>query len=392
MKILHIVPTYFPATRYGGPIQSVHDLNKNLVKLGHKVTVFTTNIDGNDDLAVPVGEPQFLDGVEVWYFSATFRSWFYSSAMRKALMERVKEFDLVHITSVFLFASTLGAYYAKKFNKPYIISPRGSLMIETLKKSGFKKRLYLNLIEKCNLAGASVIHFTTELEKTEYLINKLPLKNSLVIPNFLESVSKFPDRGSFRIKLGLGEGDKLILSLGRLNWKKGFDTLIPAFAEIHKNISNTKLVIVGGDENGYKKEIELLIAEYLPAQAGQLQNSVIFTGELKGEEKFSAYQDADLFVLPSYAENFAMTVLEAAQCGLPSVVTPAVGLAGEISKFEAGLVVEKDSVKFAEAIIGVLQDGNRRLEMGGRAKLMSDSFNPAKLAPLWEAGYHRFIK
>jgi glycosyltransferase involved in cell wall biosynthesis len=208
----------------------------------------------------------------------------------------------------------------------------------------------------------------------------------------LEPINKFPERGVFRTKFGLKSEDKVILSLGRLNWKKGFDTLIPAFAEIHKNIPNTKLVIVGGDENGYKKEIELLIAEYLPAQAGQLQNSVIFTGELKGEEKLSAYQDADLFVLPSYAENFAMTVLEAAQCGLPSVVTPAVGLAGEISKFEAGLVVEKDSVKFAEAIIGVLQDGNRRLEMGGRAKLMSDSFNPAKLAPLWEAGYHRFIK
>lgn len=386
MKILHIVPTYFPATRYGGPIQSVHDLNKNLVKLGHQVTVFTTNIDGKNDLVVPLGQPQFLDGVEVCYFSATFRPWFYSYAMRKALIEKIKEFDLVHITSVFLSASTLGAHYAKKFNKPYIISPRGSLMLETLKKSGLKKRLYLSFIEKCNLAGASAIHFTTELEKTEYLIAKLPLKNSLVIPNFLEPINRFPEKGTFRTKFGLGFEEKIILSLGRLNWKKGFDTLIPAFAEIQKNIPITRLVIVGGDEGGYKKNIQILISKF------QLESEVIFVGELRGEEKLSAYQDADLFVLPSYAENFAMTVLEAAQCGLPSVVTPAVGLADEIIKNEAGLVIEKNSEKFAGAIVEILKDENKRLEMSRRARLMAEGFIPQKLAPLWEAGYHRFIR
>ncbi|MFA6007921.1 MAG: glycosyltransferase [Candidatus Shapirobacteria bacterium] len=391
MKILHIVPTYFPATRYGGPIQSVHNLNKGLVKSGHQVTVFTTNIDGDKDLSVLINSPQILDGVEVWYFPATFRPWFYSSTMRKALIEKTKEFDLVHITSVFLSVSTLGTHYAKKFNKPYIISPRGSLMVEPLKKSGFKKHLYLNFIEKCNLAGASAIHFTTELEKKEYEAAGLPVKNSLVIPNFLEPINNFPERGGFRKGLGLKPETKVILSLGRLNWKKGFDTLIPAFAKVQKDILEAKLVIVGGDEANYKKEIELLIAKCLPAQAGQLQSSVIFTGELKGEEKLSAYQDADLFVLPSYAENFAMTVLESAQCGVPSIVTPAVGLAEEIQKNGAGLIIEKDSEKLAEAIMNTLKDDSGRLEMGRRAKLMAENFTPSKLAPLWEAGYHRFI-
>ena len=224
MKILHIVPTYFPATRYGGPIQSVHDLNKNLVKLGHRVTVFTTNIDGDKNLTVPMGEPQLLDGVEVWYFPATFRPWFFSYQMLLAIRHKLASFDLVHITSVFLAASTLGAYYARKFSKPYIISPRGSLMVEPLKKSGFKKKLYLNLIEWRNLSGASAIHFTTELEKTEYLSAKLPLKDFVAIPNFLELVSKFPEKGILKTKLGLKPEEKIILSLGRLNWKKG---LIP---------------------------------------------------------------------------------------------------------------------------------------------------------------------
>jgi glycosyltransferase involved in cell wall biosynthesis len=405
MKILHIVPTYFPATRYGGPIQSVHDLNKGLARAGHQVTVFTTNIDGNKDLSVPTNSPQILDGVEVWYFSAIFRPWFFSYQMLLTIRSKLVDFDLIHITSVFLSVSTLGAYYAKKFNKPYIISPRGSLMVEPLKKSGFKKHLYLSFIEKCNLAGASAIHFTTELEKKEYGAMGLPMKNYLVIPNFLEPISNFPERGMFRTKFGLKPEEKIILSLGRLNWKKGFDTLIPAFAKVQQNIPEVKLVIVGGDEGGYKREIEKLIANgewqiansKEPAANGlgeggeKLKDKIIFTGELKGEEKLSAYQDADLFVLPSYAENFAMTVLESAQCGVPSIVTPAVGLAEEIQKNGAGLVVEKDSEKFAEAIIAILKDDGKRLEMGKRAKLMVEIFTPSKLAPLWEAGYHRFI-
>jgi glycosyltransferase involved in cell wall biosynthesis len=85
-------------------------------------------------------------------------------------------------------------------------------------------------------------------------------------------------------------------------------------------------------------------------------------------------------------------VLEAAQCGLPSVVTPAVGLAEEIKKFGAGLVVEKTPTAFAAAIKDLLGDESTRLKMGERAKEMAKNFTPAKLAPLWEAGYHRFIR
>ena len=79
MKILHIVPSYIPAYRYGGPIESVHSLNAGLVKNGAEVTVYTTNIDGSNDLNVPVGTSVMIDGVRVFYFKSSFpRAWFYS--------------------------------------------------------------------------------------------------------------------------------------------------------------------------------------------------------------------------------------------------------------------------------------------------------------------------
>src|SRR3989344_1173299 len=152
LKILHIVPTYLPAYRYGGPIASVHALNRALVAQKHDVTVFTTNVDGPDNLKVPLGVPQIIDGVKVVYFPVgRFRSWFYSADMRKALAEKTKGYDIVHITSVFLSASALGAHYAKKSGVPYLISPRGSLMKDPLALKGtLKKKIYVSLIERRN--------------------------------------------------------------------------------------------------------------------------------------------------------------------------------------------------------------------------------------------------
>ena len=71
MKILHVVPTYYPATRYGGPIRSVHGLASALAAQGHDVHVYTTNVDGKGVLPVPLDRPVQLDGVNVWYFATS---------------------------------------------------------------------------------------------------------------------------------------------------------------------------------------------------------------------------------------------------------------------------------------------------------------------------------
>jgi glycosyltransferase involved in cell wall biosynthesis len=385
MKILHIIPAYFPTTHYAGPIGVAHSLNKSLVENNHRVVVFTTNMDGDKCLSVPIGIPQFLDGVEVWYFPVNIRFWFYSYKMHLAIRSKLKDFDLIHITSVFLAISTLGSFYARKFLKPYIISPHGSLMIEPLKKFKLKKFLYLSFIENKNLLGAAKIHFTANIEKKEYELSELPIKDSFIIPNFLATIKNFPTIGSFRKKFGFKLDDKLVLSLSRLNWKKGFDTLIPAFKEVIKKNPKAKLIIAGEDEGGYRDKIEKSVIE------NNLQEVVFFVGELDGDNKISAYLDSDVFVLPSYAENFAMTVLEAAQCSLPSVVTPMVGLAEDIKKNKAGLVVEKKADLFAEAILDLISDNNKRLEMGKNSKLMSENFTPEKLAPLWDREYYSII-
>ncbi len=412
MKILHISPTYFPAHRYGGPIKSVHELNKGLVKLGADITVYTTNMDSSGVLDIPLYQEVNVDGVRVWYFPITFRPWEYSYNLHRALSKNIKDFDIVHITSVFLSASTLGAYYARKFKKPYIISPRGNFMQEPLKFSSLKKKIYINLIEKRNLAEASAIHFTIEKEKDDYLKLGLPLRKAIIIPNSLD-MGKFNtitrDSIEFRKKFNIPVDKKVILFLGRLHPIKGLDTLIPAFAEVLKKEPKAILVLAGPDDGHYRSKIEAIIAEQrgLNADFRGLANNIsvnqsnqhksasyniIFTGMLLGNDKIAAYRESDIFVLPSYSENFGMVVVEAMAAELPVVITKGVGISNEVEKAGAGIVVEKDVNQVAEAILKILNNPELAKKMGenGR-KLVETEFSGEKVAEKWIEEYNKIL-
>ena len=389
MKILHIVPSYLPAHRYGGPVESVHSLNVALARAGHEVTVYTTNIDGDRNLDVPVNEPVMKDGVHIFYFKASFpRGWFYSSEMRRALATHIKEFDIVHITSVFLAASTLGAYYAKKFTKPYIISPRGSLMRAPLAAHSFKKRAYLSLIEKRNLKGASAIHFTVPAEEVEYRSAGFPAKKAFVVPNSIPNgAHPDADREAFRKEWYIPNDNKTVLFLGRISPIKGLDTLVSAFSKVAQKISDVTLIIAGGDDRGYLDEIKKLV------EVHTLSERVVFTGMLMGKEKEAAYRNADVFVVPSISESFGMSAVEAMQEGIATILTDGVGIADAALRANAAVVIKKDTDELANAMVELLEDKNKREELGQNAmKFVDREYSETSVAKKMEDAYRQVIE
>lgn len=412
MKILHIASSYYPAFEFGGPIESVHQLNKWLAKKGVEVTVYTTNA-GLRSRQFSFKKETNLDGVKVFYFPYYgYVHFTFSPSLFVALVKNAKKFDLIHITGIWNFPVGAAAFWARFYKKPYIISPRGSLMKEPLEvKSSLKKKVHLFLIGKRDLKNAAAIHFTTEVEKEEYLKAGLLLKKAIVIPNALDTddfdIKRFDFPGlSFRKKFNIPADKKVVLFLSRLNWKKGLDTLIPAFAEVLENFRTSDvpnidvnirtsdvpgivLVIAGPDEKNYKKEIELKI-ENCKLKIGK---DVIFTGMLLGEDKIAAYKESDVFVLPSYAENFGMAVVEAMHFKVPVVVTEGVGIAPEIKKAGAGLVVKKDSTAVAEAILKILNSPDLGREMGKAGKkLVEEEFSSEKVAGKWVQVYNELIR
>ncbi|MBI5305988.1 glycosyltransferase [Candidatus Wolfebacteria bacterium] len=399
MKILHIVSSYWPAFEFGGPIQSVYLLNKFLARQGVEITVFTTNsgLKGNKNILLK--KEVIIDGVKVFYFPYYgYVHWTFSLALFLALKKNIKNFDVIHITGVWNFPVLAAAFWARFYKKPYIISPRGSLMKEPLqKKSSFIKKLFLFLFVRRDLKNASALHFTAEKEKEEYLKSGLPLKKAIIIPNSFDTddyeirneYEHTKLRKDFREKFMIETDKKIVLFLSRLNWKKGLDTLIPAFAEVIKKESRAVLVLAGPNENNYKKEIENMLRNTKLYENTKNNNKIIFTGMLLGDDKIAAYCESDVFVLPSYSENFGMAVIEAMAAEKPVVITKGVGISNEVEKAGAGIVVEKNVEQIAEAILKVLENPQLGKEMGQRGKkLIEKEFSSEKVAEKWIKEYN----
>lgn len=344
MRILHVVPTYFPAVRYGGPIYSVHGLCKALVMLGHDVHVFTTNVDGPEDSDVVLEQAVDMDGVKVWYFPCHFgRRLYYSQPMKRALYDQVGGFDLVHMHSVFLWPTWISARIAEKLRVPYIISPRGMLVKELIsRKSSWIKKLWIALIEKKNLRGASLIHVTADIEKRELLKFGFELPPITIVPNGIDLPELFENTALKEDVLSAIEEGDYMLFLGRINWKKGLDRLLKAMA----TVPQTRLIVAGNDEDNYTEELDQIVKKC------ELKDRVIFIKRfVAGADKQSLMKRAKFFVLPSYSENFANTVVEAMSFGTAVVVSRDVGAAEIVQQAQAGLVIDMEKLSDTLALM-----------------------------------------
>ncbi len=358
LRILQVVPTYFPAVRYGGPIRSVHALAKGLVERGHEVHVFTSSMDGPQDLAVDESTPVDLDGVLVHYFRVPFlRRLCWCPGMLTALKERAAHFDVMHLHSVFLWPTYVAARIAVSVELPYLVSPRGMLGEVVIRgRSRWVKSAWIRLIEQKTLRAAAGVHVTTDLEAHEIRALGLQLPEVFRVPN---SVS-WPAQHS---PLAEGPFARLprpyVLFLSRIDWKKGLDRLIEAW----KWVPDLILVIAGNDEDGYRRRLESMAVEH------RVVDRIRFVGPVTDAHKWALYENALMLALPSYSENFGNVVAEAMAMGCPVVVTPEVGLAHIVEQSGSGVVAEGEPRRFAEAINALRDDPARRAAMGARGRL-----------------------
>jgi len=141
----------------------------------------------------------------------------------------------------------------------------------------------------------------------------------------------------------------LILSLGRLSQKKSPDLLLEAFAQLPSSFPATHLAFVGPDESGM-----LVRLQQMAARSGVAQR-VHFSGPLSGSPKWSAYRDADIFVLPSQNENFGNTAAESVAAGTPVIVTAQCGIAPLLDGV-AGIAVQHSASSIAGTMSNLLNN------------------------------------
>jgi glycosyltransferase involved in cell wall biosynthesis len=356
MNLLQVVPTYVPAYRHGGPVRAVHGLARALLARGHRVTVFTTDLDGPGRLAVPRAQPVAVDGVEVWYFPARApRRLHRAPALGPALARQSGRFDAAHLHSLFLQPVWAAAARCRAAALPYVVSPRGMLTRELVERRGrLRKGLALALFDRRVLAGAALLHATSELEAEQARRFGLPLPPITVIPNGVEAEPE-PDPAAVAPELAaLAAAGPFLLFLGRVSWKKGLDRLISALP----HVPAVPLLVAGPDDEGLTPRL-LTLAR----QAG-VADRVRFAGSVDGADRAFLLHRAALAVLPSYGENFGNAVVEALAVGCPVVVTRQVGAAEVVERCGGGVVVDGAPESLGAALAELLVDPERRREQG----------------------------
>lgn len=338
---------------------------RSLANYGEDVTIFTTNFNYPcGHLNVPLYKKIKQDGYNIFYFPFYFPKYILSFGLFRELKQKIKKFDLVHIHGIYQFPQAAAAYLARQYKVPYIIRPHGSLDPFLYKRNRIIKRVYEYLIENRNLNGATAIHFTTSDE--EQLVKTLEFSApSVVIPNGLElkKYKNLPTFGKFRNKYRLGD-KKIILFFGRINFKKGLDILVRAFANLTRKEDDVLLVIAGPDNDGYKSQVELWINKE------NIASKVIFTGMLHEYEALCVLRDADIFALTSYTENFGIAVVEAMSCGLPVIISDQVNIWREVYEHGAGLITSCNVNEVEEAFKKLINDDRKRKEMGSAGRML----------------------
>jgi len=381
MKILHAIATLAP--RDGGPSKACFEMARAVARRGHQVSIFTTDKDGPGRLDVPLGRPVERDGVTIRYFPVEFpRFWATSTPLARALAEAIPRSDVVHLHSLYMFHDKVVGRECGRAGVPYLLRPHGTLDPYLHARRRWRKTLLEVWFQNRVTRGASAMHFTTEDEMRLAAPFSFGVRG-IVVPNGLdiEDYDALPPRGTFRSRHpALGSGP-VVLFLGRLNFKKGLDILTRAFADVVRVHPEAHLVIAGPDD-GMEATTRAWIADYGYA------DRVTFTGLLAGAEKLAVLRDADLFVLPSYSENFGIAVVEAMACGLPVVISDKVNLWHEVAGAAAGWVTPAAAAPFAAAIAESLADpvGSRARGARGRA-LVERRFRWPEIARALEDAY-----
>ena len=161
-----------------------------------------------------------------------------------------------------------------------------------------------------------------------------------------------------------------ILALSRIHPKKGFEMLIESFAALKKKglFSDWRLVFAGDGDAGYVDQLKTL------AHQRGLNGDAIFAGWIDGDQKYAALKEASLLAMPSYQENFGLSLIEAMAYGVPVLVSPHVNLAPDIEKAGAGWVAALNKENLARTLAEALGSEQERKHRGHKARALAQNF------------------
>ena len=353
MKVVHVVPAI--SKEASGPSYSVRRLCDSIVEAGADVTLAALDWE-------PINEHR--DYVRAFPIGWGPRRLGRSPALARWLDHEVisGRASVLHNHGMWQMNAIYPAWAVRKGGAVLMVSPRGALSEYAMNHGSILKRVFWPLLQRPALDAAACFHATAESEYRD--IQRLGFRQPVaIIPNGIDlPPCQFRDHESRPVRT--------LLFLSRVHKIKGLELLLEAWSRVQGNYPEWRLVIAGSDA-GYNGPSGYLSFLKGSVKRGGLQR-VNFAGELSGSEKWNAFAEADLFILPTYSENFGVVVAEALASGTPVIVTKGAPW-GDVVNKRAGWWVEVS----ADALVAALGDAlsrnpNELREMGERGRRWMD--------------------
>jgi glycosyltransferase involved in cell wall biosynthesis len=361
MHILHVTPYMHPSA--GGPPVAVEQLVRETNARGHTAEIVTSTrffqgdeaelLNSLEALAATTLVPDSLPGMTL-------------PIRKDVLKEPIRRADVVHVHTLWSPLNSAVRRDCRDLDRPYVLMPHGMLDPHSLSVRRWRKWLYLQLIEMRNIrAAARMIYTTSEEARLAASALRLPPPAAVVSLGGdapVEDVNYLSD--AFYRVFPETRGRRQILSLGRLHPKKGIDRLLRVLPKVRDQYPDILLTLVGDGDSDFESKLRATINDL------KLGEAVLFTGRLNGIQKWGAFATAEVFVLPSYQENFAIAVAEAMQMGLPVIITDKVNTWPSVKAANAGAVLGGEAIEpqLIDAISTLLMSEGLRREMGSRGR------------------------
>lgn len=327
MKVLHAIPGIPP--RAGGPSRSVPGLCRVLSEAG--VETWLLSFSRKDVLDDP-RHIHFMTGTGYRYYSAQRTS-------RRALDSVIP--DIVHVHGLWTPATHAMIVQVRRRGIPYVISTRGMLDPWALKQKRGKKILAGLLYQWRDIRKASLLHATARQEY-ENIRNQGFSQPVAVIPNGIDIPTMLPAR------LPRAGGLRTALFLSRLHPGKGLLDLVAAWSRVKPR--DWTMRVVGPDVCGHQAKVQAEIDRL------GLSRDFMFVGEKIDADKWQEYANADLFVHPSYSENFGISIAEALAAGLPVITTKGTPWSELLGSSDSSLVRKCGSSKVEPEVLAAIVD------------------------------------
>ena len=311
MRIGLFTDTYFP--QVSGVATSIRTLKTELEKQGHAVFIFTTT----DKDVNRYEDWQIIRIPSVPFFAFKDRRFAYRGFTKALEIAKQYQLDIIHTQTEFSLG-LLGIWIARELRIPVIHTyhtqyedyvhyiAKGMLIRPSMVK--YLVRGFLRDVDGV-ICPSEIVRDL--LSKYKVKVEKRVIPTGIELAKFERPEIKEENLQELRSKLGIQEGEKMLLSLSRISFEKNIQAVLDAFAEVLKEEDKVKLVVAG--DGPYLDSLKEQAVKL------NLQKHVIFTGMIAPSETALYYKAADFFISASTSETQGLTYLESLASGTPVI-------------------------------------------------------------------------